>query len=1139
MARLRFNVVDENGAAAEGVFISLSPYTLSAIETETRAWFLTRGWVKVKTVNYTLSYEATLTKAGYAPLVKTVATKPAIVTAGFTVERTGQWVAYTTHGLDAYTFSGGAATTSSSGLASIDIGSPSVSGRNEGYWGLNPYVPFVPWISFLQGNSFNAIIEEELYNLDIIPLIAKTIGPADYASDLGDMAGGLYSLFGGAVVTLIDPDGTEESLETAAYSGIGTPVNCKTLYPFTQVYNDPTGTGNVVRFVRPPGIYRFRVTTAEVSFAHSSQFDNTNNIVVLDSDKEVLSYCYHNDRAYFHVVDGSAANINGVTITDWVGGTTTTNASGLGSAYPHPPARYLQTLGTPPVGALTEDEKAVIEKTYPVTFTKTGYLPVTVNVTSDGNGFIPNTWGTHTDVIMQAVSDITFNCRRQRDADYIAAYPATLTVDGVAYPTDATGVLVIPLTAGAHGYSLAQTGCDSSGALTTTVSGTATIDVYTYEPMTATFHVTSGGSDVVGATITIDGVTHTTDASGLNTEFKLLAGTYTYFIQAASMAAVQDTVVMDKAPEAVDVVMVAGWATTFHVNASSGTPAHVQNALIEINGFNLYTDVNGEFAVGLANGTYPYTVSKLYYGDETGSAVVSSAAQTITVNMDPLALKVIVAVVDDDVPSSPVAGAAVEVGTETGTTDANGLVELDLPFSTTGYAYTVSKAGFADSTGTVVVNKSLTLNVVLAWNRWDLTVHVTKPSGDDLPNATVVLAGDETIITNVNGLAVFTDTHGGTWELVTSRAAYQTDTRDVTIDEADEAVDVELAFATTTILKSPCGLQMLDWIAPIYDNSTVALSILEALGVAWCQAKGWIKDIIDQRFVSEGTVDYPTLEWGLHYWEEVCNLPHGAADDLDQRRKNIMAILGGWGGMNACKMARAIARTLNTSVYIKEYTGPNTFTVYIPGTYDADKAAEIIRRKKPAHLSYVISSTTPAEGAYDCASIVEAPTPLTQTRYPRATTPTDGTGWTNPTFALTDDSNDASGVALSAGDQYYYNFGFDIPSGSTINRVTVEFKGRTSAHHDNWRLMVGVWAPPTWGDFITAPALEEADAVYTYTAGEGEEYGHGLLLDTINDNSAETGLLFLINPSYVEPMPPGNPTYYLNYLKVTVEYTPI
>ena len=63
------------------------------------------------------------------------------------------------------------------------------------------------------------------------------------------------------------------------------------------------------------------------------------------------------------------------------------------------------------------------------------------------------------------------------------------------------------------------------------------------------------------------------------------------------------------------------------------------------------------------------------------------------------------------------------------------------------------------------------------------------------------------------------------------------------------------------------------------------------------------------------------------------------------------------------------------------------------------------------------------------------------------------TGWTNPTNAYND--ADSSAYATCAPGKNasvvtdYYNFGFDIPTGSTINSVTIEFEYKASTASSN------------------------------------------------------------------------------------------
>ena len=965
MANLRFQVNNEDGSPLQGCNISLGGYSLETTETENRMWFITRGWVNVKSVSYELAYEATVTKDGYRPVVRIVKTKPVIVRAGFTIEQSGLWVPYTTHGLSQYAFAGGDAITSSSGVAVIDIGTPNVSGRNEGYWGFNPYVPYLPWISYFTTSPQNFIIEENLFTLTIVPLVARTKGPSDFLIEDSVDDGGLYSWGGILTITVTKPDGTTSS-DTTGYSvHASNPVGPNQKYPFAlDEYNS-------VSFSVPPGTCKYNIVADDIDSNFMTRFEQTPGEVVVLSDTTIFPKAYLNDLGFFRTkVSAGGAGVNGVTITNYAGDTTVTAAGsgdGFGAIPIGPPQKYLPVLGEPPADYPTADEQAYINRTHQLTFSKSGYETVVIDVVSDGNGIYPNTFGAEQEVVIRPVYDITFQCRKQGDSTYVAAYPATLTVDGVDYATPSSGLVVVPLVAGNHTYSLAQSGCDGSGSQTINVTTTANQPVYSYEPMTITFNVTSGGTPVDGAAITIGSDTYTTNASGICTDFKKLAGTYTYVIHATDKASVTDTVTLNKAPVTENVSLAVGYNVDFIV--SGGTGALV-GAVVTMNGISVLTGhPTGDARIGVPNGTYSYAITKQYFEDYTGSVTVSGAdPANISITMTGKDLGVLFRVMDDNTPSAPVEGATVTYRSTSIDTDVNGLALFTKGYDLVARAYTVVKGGFTTASGTVATSAPKTVNVQLAWDRYSLEVHVTKPNGDDLSDATVTLQTGESLTTNALGIANFSSVHGGTWTVTTSRAAYQTDTSTVVVDGANETLEVALAYATTSILKSPCGLQMMDWVAPIYDNSTVAQSMFEAQGAAWCEVKGWVADLINSRFVVDATTDYPTTEWGIRFWEEMCALPHGASSALAQRRRDLAATMDSWGEMDTQRFVNAVARALNQTVYVKEYTGSNTFTLFIPNAYEPEKLAEIMRRKKPAHLSYVVSATTPSAGNYDCVS---------------------------------------------------------------------------------------------------------------------------------------------------------------------------
>lgn len=151
------------------------------------------------------------------------------------------------------------------------------------------------------------------------------------------------------------------------------------------------------------------------------------------------------------------------------------------------------------------------------------------------------------------------------------------------------------------------------------------------------------------------------------------------------------------------------------------------------------------------------------------------------------------------------------------------------------------------------------------------------------------------------------------------------------------------------ILKSERAQEMIDYVSPIYGDSYVGLWLFEVMGQAW--DKVW--DI----FTSLRNETTPiTADKLIGMWEDSYGIPHNSSLTLEQRRARLIA----WrdrGPCNPHRLAAAVSSALNgVEVEVRENIKKNTFLVVIRNVvYDWTPAVEVLERKKPSHLIYIIA----------------------------------------------------------------------------------------------------------------------------------------------------------------------------------------
>lgn len=151
------------------------------------------------------------------------------------------------------------------------------------------------------------------------------------------------------------------------------------------------------------------------------------------------------------------------------------------------------------------------------------------------------------------------------------------------------------------------------------------------------------------------------------------------------------------------------------------------------------------------------------------------------------------------------------------------------------------------------------------------------------------------------------------------------------------------------ILTNELGNQMLDMVAPIYDNSKVALYLFQALGKTLEPEVEFIwNDFVAQIFPQTAT-------WGLKYWEDEYGIVTDLSKSIEQRRAYFMSLKFDRPPMTPKRIESFVKGLTGFECEVVENVEPNTFHVIIRGYIRnlAPVMAEL-DKKTPAHLVYSI-----------------------------------------------------------------------------------------------------------------------------------------------------------------------------------------
>jgi uncharacterized membrane protein len=452
-----------------------------------------------------------------------------------------------------------------------------------------------------------------------------------------------------------------------------------------------------------------------------------------------------------------------------------------------PIAGALVTVGTETI-ATDANGQAVFSRpngNYSYTVTNTGYINKSGNFNVTGAPVAVN-------VVMYPTGsefDITFHVTDGTNN----LQGAMVTVGSETLYTNASGEAIFPLPNGNYSYDVSKYGFIPANGSFNVSSANQSIEVQlTMLPhYNVTFHVTTGGNNLEGASVEITGVeTLITDING-NAIFSLIDGDYDYTITKTGYAAKSGTITVAGVDFTVEESLSPFYDVTFHTTENG---VDLQGVTITVGTESLVTNATGNAVFSLQDGDYSYSASKSGYDVETGNFTVSGANIIIELPMNLITYEVTFNVSSG---GNVIEGALVMIGSVSILTNSNGIAIFNLPDGE--YEYTVTKEGYnSESDIFTIIGSNLTINVIMTpvINYYDVTFHVT--SGGSNIEGALVNIGSQSFLTDSDGIAVFTLLNG-TYNYSVTKPLFNTVTGTFTVSGSNLYIEIDLVVTTYDI----------------------------------------------------------------------------------------------------------------------------------------------------------------------------------------------------------------------------------------------------------------------------------------------------------------------------------------------------
>ncbi|RXM79569.1 hypothetical protein DP144_01820 [Clostridium tetani] len=152
------------------------------------------------------------------------------------------------------------------------------------------------------------------------------------------------------------------------------------------------------------------------------------------------------------------------------------------------------------------------------------------------------------------------------------------------------------------------------------------------------------------------------------------------------------------------------------------------------------------------------------------------------------------------------------------------------------------------------------------------------------------------------------------------------------------------------MITSKKGNEMLQQITPMYQNSRIEQAIYEAIGSEFDSADELAQEILLQ-------LHPQTATWGLIFWEQRLGLPTNINEDIERRRRKVIAKRQSKHIITPERMAIILKNYTGADIEMIENIAPYTFEVKLTGREGFSKSLEDlykeVKRIKPSHLSVI------------------------------------------------------------------------------------------------------------------------------------------------------------------------------------------
>ncbi|MFK5855623.1 MAG: T9SS type A sorting domain-containing protein, partial [Bacteroidota bacterium] len=348
--------------------------------------------------------------------------------------------------------------------------------------------------------------------------------------------------------------------------------------------------------------------------------------------------------------------------------------------------------------------------TYTYTATKAGFITVNGSVTvvdQNASDFA---------IMIPAIFDISFVCTEEGLPDGLEG--VEITIDGVTVVSNADGLALFEdYLPGTYNYVASKYGY-------ITQVGTVTVsdqDVTEYVEMSLAYYdmliwcyEQGNSTGLQGVDVTIDGVTVTSDNTGLAWFDNYQPGTYTFTASKDGYITETGSITIINSTASATVILTPNAFDMFFWCTEEGSPMGLTDVDVTIDGVTVTSGFDGlALFETYAPGSYNYTAEKEGYITENGMVTIVDGNIEEFVVMSPVTYAIMF-IIDNGL--EPVAGVEVNINGITIVTDTDGEA-IFTNMNLGNYSYTISIAGYLIEDGNVeVIDDDVIVPITLILN---------------------------------------------------------------------------------------------------------------------------------------------------------------------------------------------------------------------------------------------------------------------------------------------------------------------------------------------------------------------------------------------------------------------------------------